>query len=124
MWELLTKHADVGNRTSLTVEEMIVSLRKQRYDPQLMKAYTEVIHGCHDMLDVNRDGYLQADEYERMVSRTGVQDTSFVKEAFNAIDVNGDGKLSIEEFTNAYFDFLFSDDEKSPNAFFFGPLGA
>src|SRR6218665_3872909 len=103
---------------------MIVSLRKQRYDPQLMKAYTEVIHGCHDMLDVNRDGYLQADEYERMVSRTGVQDTSFVKEAFNAIDVNGDGKLSIEEFTNAYFDFLFSDDEKSPNAFFFGPLDA
>src|SRR6218665_701921 len=99
---------------------MIVSLGKQRYDPQLMKPYTEVIHGCHDMLDVNRDGYLQADEYQVMLSQAGVPDPSFTIEAFKSVDVNGDGKLSIEEFTNAFFDFLFSEDEKC--AFFCGPL--
>src|SRR6218665_560368 len=116
------KNADVGNRTSLTADKMIISLGKLRYDPQLMKPFTDIIHHLHDMLDVDRDGYLQEEEYERMVSRTGVADTSFVKEAFNAIDVNGDGKLSLEEFANAFFDFIFSDDEKSPYAFFLGPL--
>ena len=87
-----------------------------------MKPFTDIIHHLHDMLDVSRDGYLQEDEYQRIISQAGVPDPSFVKEAFKAIDVNGDGKLSIEEFANAFFDFLFSDDENSPYAFFFGPL--
>ena len=112
----------MGNRNLLTADDLIVSIGKQRYDSELMKLFTHITRHLHDMLDVNRDGYLQEEEYERIISQAGVPDPSFVKEAFKAIDVNGDGKLSLEEFANAFFDFLFSDDERSPNAFFLGPL--
>jgi len=122
VWDQFIKNAEVGDRTTLTADELIVSVGKQRYDPELMKPFSGMIRGFHDMLDVNQDGYLQEDEYHRLLFQEGVPDPSFVKEAFKAIDVNGDGKLSIEEFTNAFWDFFFSDDEKSPNAFFFGPL--
>jgi len=119
---LLLKNAEVGDRTTLTTDELIVSLGKQRYDPELMKPFSGMIRSLHDMLDVNQDGYLQEDEYQRLLSQAGVPDPSFVKMAFKAIDVNGDGKLSTEEVINAFWDFFFSDDEKSPNAFLFGPL--
>lgn len=122
MWDLLSKHAEVCDRNSLTADDFIVSIGKQRYDPELMKPYTIMVQNLHDMLDLIRDGFLQEDEWQRILVQTGFPDPSFVKETFKAIDVNGDGKLSIDEFTNAFFDFLFSDDEQSPNRFFFGPL--
>jgi Ca2+-binding EF-hand superfamily protein len=121
-WKQFMKKAEIGDKDTLTAEELMVSIGKQRYDPELMKLFRGMVQDLHDMLDVKCDGYLQEDEYERMVLQAGVPDPSFAKEAFRAIDVKGDGKLSIEEFTNAFFDFLFSDDEKSPNAFFLGPL--
>src|SRR6218665_32990 len=116
------KNAEVGDRITLTADDIIVSVGKQRYDPELMKHFSGMLRALYNMLDVKQIGYLQEDEYHRLLSQTGVPDPSFVKVAFKAIDVNGDGKLSIEEFINAFFDFFFSDDEKNPNAFFFGPL--
>src|SRR6218665_2726930 len=116
------KHAEVGDKHTLTADELIVSVGKQSYDPELMKPFSGMIRGFHDRLDVNGDGYLSAEEYTTMLFQLGVLDLSFVKQAFRTIDVNGDGKLRIEEFINAFFDFFFSEDEKSPNTYYFGPL--
>jgi len=73
-------------------------------------------------MDVNCDGYLQEDEHRRLFHQLGVPDSSYSKDMFNAIDINNDGKLSIQEFAAADADFFFSDDENSPYALFFGPL--
>jgi Ca2+-binding EF-hand superfamily protein len=75
-----------------------------------------------NLMDVNCDGYLQEDEHRRLFHQLGVPDTSFAKETFEAIDANRDGKLSVEEFVDACWEFFFSEDEKNPNTIYFGPL--
>ena len=112
------KTSEPGNKQEMTVEMFVDSIGKQRHDPELTKHFSDPMYGLFDLMDVNSDGYLQEDEYHRMVVQLGVQDASFTKEGFRAIDVNGDGKLSIDEFINSFLDFMYSEDEKSPNTFF------
>ena len=112
------------DKNVLTGDILADSVWKQRYDPELKKCISGLIYGFLDLMDVNCDGYLQEDEYRKMVHQLGVPDTSFIKETFNAIDVNHDGKLSFQEFVDGCYDFFFSDDEKSPFTLFFGPLVA
>jgi Ca2+-binding EF-hand superfamily protein len=121
VWKQFMK-ADTAHKEVLTVEVLSKAVGNQRYDPELMKHFTGLVEGLVDLMDLNNDGYLQGDEYERYLYQLGVQDPSYAREAIRTMDVNGDGKMSTDEFINAFWDFFFSDDEKSPNVFFFGPL--
>src|SRR6218665_3875133 len=115
------KQADNADNV-LTWERLAGTIGKQRYDPELMKRFTGLIEGLFTLMDLNNDGYLQENEYQTYPEQLAVHDASYAREALRTMDVNGDGKLSLEEFCNAFWDFFFSDDEKSPNKFFFGPL--
>lgn len=84
-----------------------------------MKRISDAITVIFELIDVNADGYLQEDEHLNMLGHIGV---THLKEAFLAKDSNGDGKLSCDELINAFFDFLFSEDENNLNTLFFGPL--
>lgn len=107
----------------LTLPIFIESIKQQLYDPDLITCIVHVIRGVFDLMDVNQDGYLQPDEHKVMSASAGVPEGTFdAKAAFDAIDVNGDGKLSFDEFIAGCLDFMFSQDESSPNKFFFGPL--
>jgi|SRR6218665_482545 len=114
--------SETGNMNKLTVPVFVDSILKQRDNPELWIHFTEPIRSLFHLMDVNCDGYLQPDEYFRMLAQLGVPDASFTKAGFEAMDVNGDGKLSIDEFVNAFIDFMSSEDENNPNTYFFGPL--
>lgn len=73
-------------------------------------------------MDINGDGYLQEDEFNTIFVQFGAKDTSWTKETFKAMDVNGDGKLSIEEYIDGFNDLFYSEDENSPNRHLFGPI--
>lgn len=121
-WKQFVKNPASGDKKELTVDLIIDTIGKNRYDPDLMKHFSNQLQGLFDLMDVNCDGYLQEDEFHRMHLQLGMQDAPYARDTFKAIDVNGDGKLSFDEVINAVFDFLFSKDEKSPYALFFGPL--
>lgn len=43
-------------------------------------------------------------------------------QSFAAIDLNGDGKLTIKEFVKLGREFFLSEDESRPSKLFWGPL--
>ena len=116
------KVADPADKNLLTAEVLTDAVGKLRYDPELMKHYRGLVEGLFEMMDLNNDGYLDEYEYQRYLEQCGIQSESFARKALRTMDVNHNGKLSLDEFLNAFWDFFFSDDERSPNAFFFGPL--
>jgi len=73
-------------------------------------------------MDVNNNGYMLEDEHKRLFKQVGVPETGWTKETFQAMDTNGDGKLSFQEFITGFYDYCYSEDENSPNKNFFGPL--
>ncbi|MFY0601247.1 MAG: EF-hand domain-containing protein [Cyclobacteriaceae bacterium] len=71
------------------------------------------------MFDENHDGYISISEYQDIFAIYGM-DESFSKQAFDKIDVNGDGKLSRYELIPAIETFLISDNPQEPGNWVFG----
>src|SRR6218665_234381 len=106
----------------LTEVVLIESLKKQKNDPRLKASMEGVCRGFFDAMDTNEDGYIQRAEFRRLFDNTGSPDPCVADEAFNAIDTNHDGKLSFDEVTHAFLEFLLSEDEDSPYNLSWGPL--
>jgi len=106
----------------LTESVLIKSLQQLKDDPEFKKNLGDKILSLFYMMDVNKDGYLQSDEYRRGFENLGVAQSVFTQAAFEAIDTDHDGLISPDEIIAAYLDFLFSEDDNSPNNFFWGPL--
>src|ERR1700733_11624979 len=100
----------------LTASIFAESTKQQRHDPEFKDAFMTTCHHFFKVLDVSGDGYLQEDEYARSFSQVGIQDVSIICNAFETIDLNHDGMLSLEEFSTALWEYLTSENEKSPYA--------
>jgi len=106
----------------LTESVLIESLKQLKDDPELKKNLGVMILNLFYMMDLNKDGYLQSEEHRRGFENVGVAESEFTKPSFEAIDVDHDEVISPDEFVAAFLDFMFSEDENSPNNYFMGPL--
>ena len=68
-------------------------------------------------MDVNHDGYLDAEEFRRLYEDAGIVESDFTKAGFDAMDTDHDGKLSFNEFDKALTDYMGSDDDSSTAAY-------
>ena len=107
------KSAGSDDNGLLTPSIFVESIKQQKNDPEFKKAYLAMCLQFFRILDVNGDGFLQEEEYARSFGSVGIQDKGVIRRAFEAIDLNQDGKLSLEEFSTALFENLTSEDEKS-----------
>jgi len=98
-----------------------VAARKQQSKETLAQMVTKIASLYFDMLDTNKNGYIEKKEFEIMFQMLGI-DPGLSEKSFQMIDTNHDGRLSREEFTAAYVDFWTNEDEKSISQIFFGPL--
>lgn len=87
--------------------------------PKTPEAVTETADAMFTAVDENRDDYISSDEYRTMIAawlgHEGVTD-------FAALDFDGDGKLSREEFAQLWLEFWAGDDAMAPGTYVFGPV--
>jgi len=60
--------------------------------------------------------------FKRSPANIGIKDISVARRAFDSIDLDGDGKLSVEEFCPALLKYIISEDGNSPYTLLWGPL--
>ncbi len=87
--------------------------------PQAPEAVTETAHAMFGAVDENRDDYVSSQEYQTMITAwLGHHgDTDFA-----ALDSDGDGRLSREEFARLWLEFWAGDDAEAAGTRVFGPV--
>ena len=80
-----------------------------------------VIVDLFDAVDTDANGVISLKEFEVYFECIGVG-KEHAKASFDAIDANHDGKISRDEFANAFIEFLCNNDPAHPSTLFFGPL--
>jgi Ca2+-binding EF-hand superfamily protein len=119
VWEKYLKRVKDGN--AINQDTFIATLKQQVTDPTLREALAGPLPLFFSAVDANSDGMIQSEEFELFFSIIGL-DPKMAPSTFKAIDTNNDGSLSLDEFVTAGVDFFTSEDEKSPNSLFWGPL--
>src|SRR6218665_130963 len=111
LWRKFMKSAGSDDNGLLTASILVASIDQQRNDPEFKDTFAKLCHDFFGVLDVDGDGYLTEDEFSRAFVGILIKDVSFVRTAFESLDVNKDGKLSIEEYTTGLLAYLTTEDE-------------
>lgn len=119
VWEKYLKDGNEASGVSET--HFIETLKKQVSDPTLRDTLAGPLPLFFSAVDANGDGMIQDDEFQLFFQILGL-DPKLAIDSFKAIDTNNDGQLSLDEFVTAGVDFFISEDDKSPNKLFWGPL--
>lgn len=102
---------------------MTDGMKRVRNDPGFAATIRDMSETILHLLDADGDGFIREEEYARLFYSLSINDHErMAKLAFESLDTNRDGKLSLEEVRDGVLDFLLSEDETGPGVNFFGPL--
>ena len=99
------------------IEEKIIDVDEITYDEYV----NQVVKGIFSILDLNKNGVIDAWEYILFLKCFGVKDGP-AHDAFTLLDHNGDGVLDEKELIKSVKQFFKSDDSDSKGNSLFGPL--
>lgn len=106
LWRSLSAAGGVPTSGSLTVDQVstIGAALFSGGQAAFGETVRPVIRSIADLCDTDGDGQISPDEFGHWMDAIGVDDNS-TQEAFNSIDSDGDGFLSVDELVNAVRDF-------------------
>ncbi|HKS48299.1 MAG TPA: EF-hand domain-containing protein [Amycolatopsis sp.] len=115
-WETLLAAYDVNTDGKVTFDEvlMVVDGLDTMFDVVTATA-TEMF----DAIDENTDGMISAVEYHRLIQTWTGQEID-TDEVFSMLDLDGDGRISRDEFAQLWKEFWAGDDPGSPGTWVFG----
>ncbi|CAH1786468.1 unnamed protein product [Owenia fusiformis] len=104
---------------STSMSDQLVAIWRTKDNPSALKLICKLYSDMFKALDRNATGFLTFDQY-LVFWNTFNLDKRFAKLQFDNMDTDLDGKISEEEFVNAYLDYRKKEDDKLNR--FFGPL--
>ena len=121
IWDEYWNAADADQDGQVTPDEFVAAMTHVVGTPELSAQVGGPLPYFFKAIDVNGNGQISATEYETFFRCMGI-DSSLAADSFNAIDTDGDGLLSSEEFVAAGEQFFLSDDENAATQNYWGPL--
>ncbi|MEJ3657832.1 EF-hand domain-containing protein [Actinomycetes bacterium KLBMP 9759] len=85
-------------------------------------AFSNSIMAWMDIIDTDRSNTVERDEFVSMYQRTFGAPVEKLNEAFDKLDLNGDGSLDTEELKQAVLEYWTSDDPSAPGNWLFGSI--
>jgi len=117
VWKVYFKSAN-GNTS--TPDELIANLKKAGKKAIIAEAY-KIMGLFFKAIDTNRSGLISLQEFTKFFEVVGMSE-ELAKEAFVALDINGDGSLSRGEFIQAGSEYFVEENQGSTSDLLFGPV--
>ncbi|KIZ17009.1 EF-hand domain-containing protein [Streptomyces natalensis] len=122
-WDAVASAADADGDGRLTPEEYRTGMKGAfiTSGEGFSQAFRPMLEGVCGLLDTNGDGEVDEKEFQvwQEVFRTAPQDRAA---AFQALDADGSGKLSVDELLDAMHQYYTSTDPNAPGNVLYGPL--
>ncbi|XP_013386647.1 sarcoplasmic calcium-binding protein [Lingula anatina] len=120
LWEAIGKDAKNNEEYKVSEDEFISDLLAV-INTTYRDSFLDMIIRDFDGYDVDGDGFISPKEHKAFFYSWGIP-TGYSADVFKALDTDGDGLITRDEYIQGGTDFMFSEDENSPYKNFLGPL--
>ncbi len=114
-YEMLKAGGIEDDTTALTYEEYSANFRKNAKD------YAKNIVNQFEVIDSDENGEISFEEWLQHYKAHGI-DTVHARPSFDAMDTNGDGVVSKEEFIAYSTEYFYTAEDKLKSSLLYGPL--
>jgi Ca2+-binding EF-hand superfamily protein len=120
-WDMLQQIADQNQDKRVTLREWFACFERLMSSPSAAEEMQPIGDAVFAMLDRNNDGVVTLEEYRWLYSSGGL-DPSLAADSFRHLDTDHDSRITTAELSSRLFEFLSSDDPRSPGTWLFGPV--
>ena len=119
--KIFSTYCDKNGLVDDTVVLSMEEFEKRWLESTRDRPFVDRFTGMFKCLDINGDNFIDLAEWKIHNVAIGIP-PEHAEASFNAIDRDGDGKITEDEFVNYHFEYFYSTENKLNSAILFGPL--